>query len=177
MKEMREAQPDCGPETAEALAVLHALPDGASVVVSACLLGVPCRYDGQARPSSAVKAATERLRVVPVCPESASGLPTPRPPAEARRDTGHILLRDGTDVTRAFERGASKMLDVARSSGATVAILKAHSPSCGVGKIYDGTFSGTLRPGDGLLAVALRTEGVCLLDEHVFAPGPARDSQ
>lgn len=154
------------PAAREAMAALRALPDGAPVIVSACLLGVPCRYDGQARPSAVVRALTQRLRVVPVCPEGASGLPTPRPPAEAQPASGRILLRDGTDVTKAFECGARRMLDVARESGATLAILKAHSPSCGVGRVYDGTFTGTLRPGDGLLARALRAEGLRLIDEH-----------
>lgn len=164
---METSNPDAA-QLEEALAALRALPDGAPVVVSACLLGVPCRYDGQARPSEAVSEATRRLHVFPVCPEGASGLPVPRPPAEAHPDTGRIILRDGTDVTQAFERGTSRMLDAARSSGATVAILKAHSPSCGVGCVYDGTFSGKLRPGDGLLAAALRAEGLHLLDERAL---------
>ncbi len=152
-----------------ALAALRALPDGAPVVVSACLLGVPCRYDGSARPNDCVRALTERLHVVRVCPEGASCLPVPRPPAEAQPTTGRIILRDGSDVTAAFERGAQLMADVASISGARVAILKAHSPSCGVACVYDGTFTGTLRPGFGVLAQRLLDAGMLLVDEHELA--------
>lgn len=148
-----------------ALDALWALPDGAPIVVSACLLGVACRYDGTARPSALVCDLTARLHVVRVCPEGASGLPTPRSPAEICPADGRVYLRDGSDVTDAFERGARRMLAVARGSGARVAILKAKSPSCGVGRIYDGTFTGRLRPGTGVFARLLDEEGLHLITE------------
>lgn len=149
-----------------ALDVLRALPDGAPVIVSACLLGIACRYDGTAHPSALVRDLTARLRVVRVCPEGASGLPVPRPPAEICPADGRVHLRDGSDVTDDFERGACRMLEVARASGARVAILKAKSPSCGIGRVYDGSFTGRLRSGTGVFARLLEGEGLHLVDER-----------
>lgn len=149
----------------EAHAVLEALPDGAPVAVSACLLGTPCRYDGQQRRNQTVLDAIARLTVIPICPEGAGGLPVPRPPAEAQPD-GRIVLRDGRDVSEQFALGAARSLERVRESGASVAILKAHSPSCGVGQVYDGTFSGRLRTGDGVATRLLMDAGVSVLDER-----------
>ena len=140
----------------------------ARIVVSACLAGIPCRYDGAARPDRQAVAAVEAGLAVPVCAEVLGGLPTPRPPAEIVGGDGYdvlagrarVLAQDGHDVTRAFVAGASAVVEQAREHGAERAVLKAKSPSCGVGQVYDGTFSGTLTGGDGVLAAALRRAGV-----------------
>lgn len=135
------------------------------VVVSACLLGEGCRYDGGSRPSAAVCRLAGRTNAHPLCPEAAAGLKIPRPPAE--RVGGRVLLCDGTDVTDAFVSGAQACLDVARASGAPLAVLKARSPSCGVGLVYDGTYSGGLTRGNGVFAELLEEEGVCMVTEEV----------
>lgn len=139
------------------------------VVVSACLLGRPCRYDGGAKPCAVVRRMARRLDasghpVVPVCPEVAGGLPTPRPPAEIVGAT--VRTRDGVDVTDAFRAGAALSLNQVRTTdGGPLAILKGKSPSCGVGLIYDGTYSGALVAGDGVFAGLLKGEGFYMATE------------
>lgn len=134
------------------------------VVVSACLMGEPCRYDGQAKPCEALIELADRYELVPICPEVAGGLPTPRVPAE--RVGERVLTRDGVDVTRAYHDGAAACASVAHSKGARRAILKSKSPACGVGTIYDGTFSGTLCEGNGILAELLLAEGLEVITEQ-----------
>jgi uncharacterized protein YbbK (DUF523 family) len=137
---------------------------GCSIVVSACLLGVPCTHDGTARRSEAVLALRTpeggAHRLVPVCPESVGGLPTPRPAAERSPTDGRVRTAAGLDVTDAYERGARHAVAVARATGARVAVLKARSPSCGCHEIYDGTFTRTRVAGEGMTAEALRAAGV-----------------
>ena len=133
------------------------------VIVSECLRGTACRYDGGAKPNSAVEELCSKVDVVGVCPETASQLPVPRPPAEQRN--GRVMLKDGTDVTEDFERGARISFAKAKSSRAPLAVLKAKSPSCGVGVIYDGTYSGSLTEGDGVFARLLEEEGICVVTE------------
>ncbi len=138
------------------------------MLVSACLAGVACRYDGGSCPHEEVVALVRAGRALPVCPEQLGGLPTPRPRAEIRDGDGADVLAGrarvvdeaGRDVTDAFMRGAEEVLRVARLTGARQAILKARSPSCGAGEIHDGTFRGALRPGDGVTAALLRREGL-----------------
>lgn len=129
-------------------------------LISACLLGVPCRYDGASRSIGAerIRRLTEVLDLVPVCPEQLGGLPTPRIPSERVRDG--VLTREGTDVSPAFRRGAAVALEMARLFNVRCAILKARSPSCGAGEIYDGSFSGRIIPGDGVTAELLRRHGI-----------------
>lgn len=136
------------------------------VVVSDCMLGAPCRYDGGAKPSWAVQHLCEApgVEVCPVCPETLGGLASPRPPAEIRGD--RVVLATGDDVTDAFEAGAQAALDAARSSGATLCVLKSKSPSCGTSHVYDGSFTGTLRAGAGIAAHLLAKEGFSVVDEH-----------
>jgi uncharacterized protein YbbK (DUF523 family) len=129
------------------------------ILVSACLLGVACNHRGAASPSAAVIALADERRVIAVCPETMGGLPTPRPAAERQPD-GRVVTADGVDVTDAYRRGADATVALAAATGATEAILKSRSPSCGVGQVYDGTFSRTLVAGDGVTAVALRSAGV-----------------
>ena len=129
-----------------------------TVLVSACLLGVPCRYDGQSKRHPLAQELCRRHRVIPVCGEIFGGLPTPRLPSERRE--GGVFASDGGDVTDAFCRGAEEVVRLARLTGAQAAILKERSPSCGSGQIYDGTFTHTLTEGDGLTAQMLKKKGV-----------------
>lgn len=144
------------------------------VLVSACLLGQPVRYDGR---SSGYPDLLQRWqgegRVVPLCPEVAGGLPTPRPPAEIPGGQGGEVL-DGTavvvtvigeDVSAAFLAGARQALALAHKHGIRVAVLKTGSPSCGNRLTYDGTFSGVKVPGEGVTAALLRREGVLVFSE------------
>lgn len=135
------------------------------VALSACLLGERCRYDGGAKPHEAVCSLASRVKAHPVCPECAGGLPIPRPPAE-RVDT-RVLMRDGTDVTSAFVSGAQACKDEVLAHGVSLAVLKARSPSCGTGFVYDGRYSGTLVRGDGIFAELLKKEGICVVTEEV----------
>ena len=134
------------------------------VAISACLLGAPVRYDGGSKPVSEVLELAEKVDVVRVCPETASGLPVPRPPAEQLG--GRVLLADGRDVTAEFDLGAQRCLDAVRRSPVRLAVLKAKSPSCGVGLVYDGTYSGRLVPGQGVFAARLEREGICVVTEE-----------
>ncbi len=135
------------------------------VLVSACLLGRHCRYDGGHSRSAAVGALAGKVRSHAVCPEVAGGLAIPRLPAEI---VGAAVLQcDGTDVTRDFERGAAACLEQARASGVRLAVLKARSPSCGSGLVYDGSFTGSVRAADGVFAALLREEGICVVSEEV----------
>ena len=133
------------------------------VAISACLLGAAVRYDGGSKPIEEVRELAEKVEVVRVCPETASGLPVPRPPAEQRE--GRVFLADGRDVTDEFAHGAQLCLDAVRRSPVSLAVLKAKSPSCGVGLVYDGTYSGRLVPGQGVFARRLEEEGICVVTE------------
>ncbi len=137
-----------------------------ALLVSACLLGENCKYSGgnNALPRETLAALAERFRLVPVCPEHDGGLPTPRLPSERRGE--RIVNRAGEDVTAAFERGAALALKKARDCGCRLALLKERSPSCGSGKIYDGSFSGTLIPGEGVTAALLRQQGLTVFSEE-----------
>lgn len=137
------------------------------ILASACLLGEPCRYDGQAMPCDGVIALGAEYELVPVCPEVLGGLPTPRIPSEIQPD-GRVVDREGNDRTAAFEAGAQAAVALARERGCTRAILQSRSPSCGVSEVYDGTFSGKLVPGSGLTARALRAAGISLSDERDY---------
>ena len=138
------------------------------ILVSACLIGVNCRYDGD---NSCNENAVNRMKtdeLIPVCPEEAGGLPTPRPPVEIVGGDGNdvldgkakVLTADGEDKTEAFLKGARHALQLAQSQGATCVILKSRSPSCGCGTIYDGSFSGTLTSGDGVTTALLKRHGI-----------------
>lgn len=147
------------------------------LLVSACLLGVRCNHEGEANTSPAVVALGGRYRLVPVCPETAGGLPTPRPYAEVQPDgavrTGPAASGSGAgdDVTDAYRRGAAHAVRLARSVGAAGAVLKARSPSCGCHEIYDGTFTRTRVAGAGVTARALREAGLPVTSEHDIAAG------
>ena len=137
-----------------------------NILVSHCFFGEPCRYDGASRVDRQV-LELHRMghNLIPVCPEVMGGLDTPRPPAELQPD-GRVMNRQGEDVTEAYRRGAELALKIARENGCTIAILKARSPSCGSGEIYDGTFSGALTSGFGVTAQLLREAGITVMDEE-----------
>lgn len=144
------------------------LPAEGPVLVSACLAGVACTHEAQAKTRSWARELVRDGRAVLVCPEVAGGLPTPRPAAEIVGGDGgdvldgraRVLDVDGRDVTDAYLAGARHAVEVAVRAGATLAVLKARSPSCGCGRTYDGTFTGTLHDGDGVTAAALAREGI-----------------
>ena len=133
-------------------------------LVSACLCGFPCRYNAVLSWDSRIKDMVKRGLCVPVCPEVLGGLPVPRPPAEIL--AGVVRNSEGKDVTAAYMDGARKALLVGLQTGCTSAILKARSPSCGAGAIYDGTFTHTRVTGDGVFAALLRRHGFTLLTEE-----------
>lgn len=135
-----------------------------NILVSACLFGVACRYDGKRiEIGGDILRLMERHTLIPFCPEVYGGLTTPREPSEIR--DGRVYSRDGRDVTKSFLYGAEQALSLARLYGCTAAVLKARSPSCGSGRIYDGTFSGTLVDGDGFTAALLRSAGIAVYSE------------
>ena len=137
------------------------------ILVSACLLGVRCRYDGAAKPCAKAIDYLKDREVVRMCPEVMGGFSIPHPANEIQTSEGVLRVTDaeGTDNTAMFEEGARKVVELARRTGCTHAILKAKSPSCGVGEIYDGTFTGTLVPGDGVATRLLREEGIVVATE------------
>lgn len=138
-------------------------------IISACLLGENCKYNGENNRCRWVVDFAENHSHVPVCPEVAGGLSTPRPPSEIAGDK--VLNDRGDDVTNAFVNGAKasykKALEVATAAGEGIegAILKAKSPSCGCGKIYDGTFSKTLTDGDGYFTRLLKKDNINVITE------------
>lgn len=136
-----------------------------NILISACLLGQYCRYDGQTKVYPQVQALLNRddIHLIPVCPEQAGGLATPRPAAE--RQGKRVVTANGSNVTAQYQRGAEAALYWARLFHCTKAILKEKSPSCGHGQIYDGTFSRTLTVGDGVTAALLRAEGLDIIGE------------
>jgi len=135
------------------------------LLVSACLLGVACNHEGRGSYRAVVAELERDYRLVPVCPEVLGGLTTPRPAAEIAA-AGEVVNIEGADVTGAYRRGAEAAVAVARTVGATRAILKARSPSCGSSAVYDGTFTRTLVPGEGITAAALRAAGIEVCSEE-----------
>lgn len=123
------------------------------LLISACLLGCRCRYDGASKAQPLAAALAERYELVPVCPEQLGGLATPRPPAERRGD--RVITETGADVTAQYRRGAEEALALYQMLGCDAAVLKERSPSCGHGQIYDGTFTGTVTCGDGVTSELL----------------------
>lgn len=148
-----------------------------NILVSACLLGACCKYSGGNNRCSALLDALRAggHTAVPVCPEIYGGLPTPRPPAERQGD--RVVTQAGTDVTAQYRKGAEEALAMAELNGCRAAILKANSPSCGCGTIYDGSFSHRKVPGDGVAAQALKAAGIAVYTEENFQellPGEAQ---
>ena len=133
------------------------------LLVSACLLGLRCRYDGRSKPNGAVLALRERHTLIPCCPEQLGGLPTPRSSAEWQGEK--IVNRAGQDVTAQYRRGGGEAVVLARVLGCEAAVLKERSPACGSREIYDGSFTGVLKPGKGSAAAALEAAGIPVFSE------------
>ncbi len=139
-----------------------------AILVSACLRGVPCRFDGRHKLSPELRDTVSGRRVVSFCPEVAGGLPTPRRPAELVGGDGHDVLDGaarvvedtGRDVTEEFVAGAHRALAAARAAGCSEAVLMPRSPSCGRGTVHDGSFTGELVAGDGVTAALLERNGI-----------------
>ena len=136
------------------------------LLISMCLLGEPCRYDGKSVPldGTIIEKLKEKYTLVTVCPEQEGGLPTPRIPAE--RQGENVVRRDGVDVTAEYRKGAEVALSLCRRFGISIALMKAKSPSCGAGRIYDGTFSGTLTDGDGVTVSLLSGNGIKIFTKN-----------
>jgi len=133
------------------------------ILVSACLLGENCKYSGGNNKCDEVIALAEEHTLIPICPEYFAGLPIPRLPCEIKN--GRVYAKDGRDLTEEFSDGAEKALYIAEENGCQTAILKERSPSCGFGKIYDGSFSGTLISGNGFTAQLLYDNGIRIIGE------------
>ena len=136
-----------------------------NLLISACLLGVECKYSGGSNKLSdeRIEALKKEYRLIPVCPETAGGLPVPRDPSERLGDK--VISSKGKDVSAQFNKGAEIALYLARRYGCKKALLKRNSPSCGGEFIYDGSFSGALIPGEGVTAELLRAEGLEIMGE------------
>lgn len=133
------------------------------LLISSCLLGVSCRYDGRSVPNDNAKKLSEKFSLVPFCPEIYGGLSTPRVPSE--RIGERVISKAGADVTDNYNKGAHEGLKLCRELGIEIALLKEKSPACGSNKIYDGTFSGTLVDGEGVLTELLRKNGIKVYGE------------
>ena len=138
------------------------------ILVSACLLGCNCKYDGgnNALPPEIVEKLRENYEIYPVCPESDGGLPTPRNPSERRGE--RVINKAGEDVTAQYNKGAELALKTAEDNNCRMALLKERSPSCGSGEIYDGSFSHRLISGDGVTAELLKNNGIKVLGESLI---------
>ena len=128
------------------------------ILVSACLLGLNCKYDGTNNYSEEIDEFLKDYEVIPICPEIMGGLPTPRCPAEIIGDK--VITKEGADVTEQYEKGAKECLFLAKKYNVKKALLKLRSPSCGHLQIYDGTFSHTLIDGNGVTTELLECNGI-----------------
>lgn len=133
------------------------------ILISACLLGVNCRYSGDGKLLSGVERLMEIAELIPVCPEILGGLTTPRMPSERVGD--RVMTKDGRDVTENYVRGAQESLKLAKMFSARRALLKERSPSCGYGVIYDGSFGGTFTAGNGVAGEMLAENGIKIYGE------------
>ncbi len=153
------------------------IPGEGQVLVSACLAGVACTYVAQPKTREWAVSLVAEGRAVLVCPEVAGGLPIPRPEAEIQGGDGEAVLDgnarvvsvEGDDVTESYLSGARTAVEIAQRSGAWLAILKARSPACGCGEIYDGSFSGSKSPGDGVAAALLKRSGLSVVSDEDIA--------
>lgn len=134
-----------------------------NILVSACLLGINCRYDGDSKFMDQLKVLKDKHNLIPICPEIYGGMKTPRPPSEIIGD--RVLSKTGEDVTDYFKKGAKETLKLAKFFDCQLAILKERSPSCGYGRIYDGSFSGRLVDGNGVSADLLAKNGIKIIGE------------
>lgn len=140
------------------------------IVVSACLAGVKCRYDGNDNIVPEIKELVLSGKAIALCPEELGGLQTPRTPCEIIKNDHQykVLTEDNIDCTKEFQLGAKKVADIAQILECELAILKANSPSCGFGRIYDGRFSGNRIKGNGLTAELLHKNGIRIKNEENY---------
>lgn len=136
------------------------------VLISACLLGLKCRYDGLSKENKDIINMLDKFEFIPVCPEVFGGLPTPRVPSEIKGV--RVINKDGLDVTSNYLRGAEETLRLCKLYNCDIAVLKLKSPSCGKGLIYDGTFSGNLIEGNGITTQLLIDNGIKVFTEDEF---------
>lgn len=137
------------------------------ILVSACLAGVKCRYDGESNKNQSIVDLVKSGRAIAVCPELLGGLDTPRDFCELN-SSNRVITYKGEDITDFYTRGAYKTLEIAKIVNAEIAILQQRSPSCGCGKIYDGSFSRKLINGDGCTAKLLKENGVIVCNDENF---------
>lgn len=137
-----------------------------NILVSSCLLGINCKYSGGNNKNCDVISLSNNYNLIAICPEVMGGLPTPRVPSEII--SGKVINKDGIDVTSEYNLGASIALELATQYNAKYAVLKANSPSCGFGSIYDGTFTSTKIEGNGVAADLLYKNGIVVLNENNF---------
>ncbi|WP_101473907.1 MULTISPECIES: DUF523 domain-containing protein [Fusobacterium] len=135
-----------------------------NILVSACLLGVCCRYDGQSKSNHNILNLIKTHNLIPICPEQLGGLETPRLPAEIQNDK--VIRKDGKDVTFEYNKGATEALKIAKLFDCKIAILKEKSPSCGYKEVYDGSFSKKLIPKQGVTALLLEKNGIKVIGEN-----------
>ncbi|NPV42971.1 MAG: DUF523 domain-containing protein [Firmicutes bacterium] len=143
------------------------------VLISGCLIGINCKYNGSNNKTREIVELVKKGLAVPFCPEQLGGLPTPRYASEIQQGSGEDVLEGrarvinqiGQDVTENFKRGAEEALKLAKILGTKFAILKSKSPSCGYGKIYDGSFSGVLVNGNGVTAALFLKNGIKVITE------------
>jgi uncharacterized protein YbbK (DUF523 family) len=151
-----------------------------TILISACLLGEKCRYDGTAKDIPHLRELLESYRLVPFCPETLGGLSIPRLPAEIQGGDGEQVLngaaqvtnQNGQDLTVYFLQGAHMTLEMAERHQPVLVVAKAKSPSCGVGQIYNGSFSGKLKVGDGVTVALLRKAGFTVCSETDLMANP-----
>lgn len=134
------------------------------LLISSCLLGLPCRYDGKSKPLLKIRELEQKFTLCPVCPEVLGGLETPRIPCEIQE--GKVIRKDGADCTISYINGAKMVLKKTKDEAIYIALLKEKSPSCGKNMIYDGTFSGTLISGKGVCAKMLEENGITVFSEN-----------
>jgi uncharacterized protein YbbK (DUF523 family) len=141
------------------------------IIVSSCLIGINCRYNGTNSKIEAIEKMVVAGKAMPLCPEVLGGLDIPRPCCEIavnNDSTKSVVNENGEDFTLFFKKGAKKTLEIAKILKVETAILKAKSPSCGYGKIYDGTFRGKLKEGNGLTADLLSKNNINIYNEDNF---------
>ena len=136
------------------------------IAVSSCLLGINCKYNGKSNYNEDIIKLKEKYEIIPICPEVLGGLPTPRIPSEIINNK--VINQEGTDVTLEYVTGANKALQILKENNIKIAILKAKSPSCGKGEIYDGTFSHTIIEGNGITAKLFLENDILVLNEYNF---------
>lgn len=141
------------------------------ILVSACLTGLNCKYNGKNNYNEKIFNLVKEGKAIPICPETLGGLTTPRTPSEIKYINGErrVITKEGIDVTKEYEKGAEEVLNLAKKLNVTKVILKDRSPACGKGEIYDGTFTGTLTTGNGILTDLLIKNNieVISLEEYI----------